>query len=75
MVIEVKVDDSIFVLINIYNANYKPEQLHTLNNFLNILETFEDIQSKIVVLRSGFNVILNPSLDLESGKQVIKKKQ
>ena len=28
--IEVKINDSAFVLINIYNANTKPEQLHTL---------------------------------------------
>ena len=30
LVIEVKINDSVFVLINIYNANTKPEQLHTL---------------------------------------------
>ena len=31
LVIEVKIDDSVFVLINIYNANTESEQLHTLN--------------------------------------------
>ena len=30
--IEVKIDDSVFVLINIYNANTESEQLHTLND-------------------------------------------
>ena len=33
LVIEVKINDSAFVLINIYNANTKPEQLHTLQTF------------------------------------------
>ena len=55
------------MLTNIYNANTEPEKLHTLNDLKNILETFE-------VLGGSFNVILNPSLDSESGKPVIKKK-
>ena len=46
MVIEVKFDDSVFVLINIYNANTESEQLHTLNDLVNILETIEDIQNQ-----------------------------
>ena len=74
LVIEVKIDDSVFVLINIYNANTESEQLHTLNDLVNILETIEDIQNKSVVLGGDFNVILNPSLDSEGGKPVIKKK-
>ena len=40
----------------------------------NILETFEDIQNKSVLLGGEFNVILNPSLDSHGGKPVIKKK-
>ena len=55
------------MLINIYNANTESEQLHTLNDLINILETFEDIQNKSVVLGGDFNVILNPSLDSEGG--------
>ena len=43
LAIAVKIDDSIFVLINIYNANNEPQQLYTLNNLINILQTFEDI--------------------------------
>ena len=43
LAIAVKIDDSIFVLIIIYNANNEPQQLYTLNNLINILQTFEDI--------------------------------
>ena len=74
LVIEGKIDDSVFVLINIYNAKTKSKQLHTLNDLINILETFEDIQNKSVVLGGNFNVILNPSIDSEGGKPVIKKR-
>ena len=67
LVIEVKMDNSIFVLINIYNANTESEQLHTLNDLINILETFKDIQNKSTVLGDDFNVILNLSLDSYGG--------
>ena len=67
MVIELKIDNSVFVLINIYNANTESEQLHTLNDLINILETFKDIQNKSTVLGDDFNVILNLSLDSYGG--------
>ena len=67
LVIEVKIENSIFVLINIYNANTESEQLHTLNDLINILETFKDIQNKSTVLGDDFNVILNLSLDSYGG--------
>ena len=51
LVIEVKTDDSVFVLINIYNAKTEPEQLHTLNDLINILKTSEDIQNKTCCIR------------------------
>ena len=75
LVIEVKIDDSVSVFIDIYNANTESEQLHTLNDLINILETFEDIQNKSLVLGGDFNVILNPSLDSEGGNQSLKKEQ
>ena len=73
LAIEVKIDDSVFVLIDIYNANTESEQLLTLNDLINILETFEDIQEKSVVLGGDFNRIFNPYLDSEGGKLVIKR--
>ena len=73
LVTEVKIDDSVSVLINIYNPNTEPEQLHTLNDLINNLETFEDIQNKSIVLGGDFNVILNPSLVSDGGKPVISR--
>ena len=74
LVIEVKIDDSMLVVIKIYDGDTKPEQLHTLNDLLNILETFKEIQNKNVVLGGDFNIILNPSLNSEGGKPAVKKK-
>ena len=75
MLTEVKIDDSVIVLINIYNANTESEKLHTLNDLINILETFQDIRDKSIVLGGDFNVTFNPSLDSEGGKPVIKKRK
>ena len=66
MVIKVKIDDSEFVLVNIYNANTKPEQLHTLNDLINILKSFENSKNKSVALDGDFNITLNPSLYSEA---------
>ena len=73
LVVEVKIEVSIFVLINTYNADTEPEQLHTLNDLINILETFKDIQNKSVLLGGDVNVSLSPTLDWEGGQSVIKK--
>ena len=74
MVIELKIDNSVFVLINIYNANTESAQLHTLNDLINILEIFEDIPNKSVVSGGDLNVILKPPLESEDCKPAIKKK-
>ena len=73
LVVEVKIEVSIFVLINTYNADTEPEQLHTLNDLINILETFKDIQNKSVLLGGDVNVSLSPTLDWEGGQSVIIK--
>ena len=62
------------MLINIYIANTKSEQLHILKDLINILQTFKDIQDKSVVLVGDCNLIFYPFLDLEGGKPVIKKR-
>ena len=60
LVIEVKIDDSVSAIINIYNANTESEQLHILNDLINILETFKDIQNKSFVLDGDFKCNFKP---------------
>ena len=74
LVVETKIDDSVFVLIKICNDITESEQLHILNEFINILKTFEDIQNKSFLLGGDFNIILNSYLDSEGSKPVIKKR-
>ena len=47
---EAIIDDTVFVLINIYNTNTEFEQLKTLSDLVSIIDKVKDFQSKNIVL-------------------------
>ena len=57
LLVEATVDDTVFVLINIYNANTESEQLETLLDLVSIIDKVKDIQSKNIVLGGDFDVV------------------
>ena len=63
LLVEATVDDTVFVLINIYNANTESEQIETLSDLVSIIHKVKDIQSKNIVLGGDFNVIFDISLE------------
>ena len=75
LVIEVKLDDSIFVLINICNT--ESELLRTLKNVMKILGTFWDIQDKSAVLGGDFlgGVMLTLPSIWKVARQPLKREQ
>ena len=56
LLVEGKINDTVFILINIYNANTESEQLETLSDLVNIIDKVKDVQSKNIVLGDDFNV-------------------
>ena len=74
LLVEATVDDTVFVLINIYNANTESEQLETLLDLVSIIDKVKDIQSKNIVLGGDFNVISDISLECLGGNPCSKKK-
>ena len=74
LLVEATVDDTVFVLINIYNANTESEQLETLSDLVSIIDKVKDIQSKNIVLGGDFNVIFDISLESFGGIPCLKKK-
>ena len=74
LLVEATVDDTIFVLINIYNANTESEQLETLLDLVSIIDKVKDIQSENIVLGGDFNVIFDISLESLGGNPCLKKK-
>ena len=47
--LEINIDDSLFVLINIYNANNEPGQIKTLRDLGEISDCVGDIQNKNII--------------------------
>ena len=74
LVIEVKIENTIFLLINIYNANTETEQRQTLSNLSNILKTFDDIHNKSIIFGGDFNLFLDICVDTNGKKNSLKKK-
>ena len=73
LLVEATIDDTVFVLINIYNTNTESEQLETLSDLVSILDKVKDIQSKNIVLGGDFNVIFDISLESLGGNPCLKK--
>ena len=46
LILDVKVDESNFVLVNIYNPNTETEQVATLHDLDKMLETIKDLYDK-----------------------------
>ena len=54
LLVEATINDTVFVLINIYNANTECEQLETLSDLVSIMDKVKDIQRKNIVLGGDF---------------------
>ena len=73
LLLERNIDDSLFVLTNIYNANNEPYKVKTLTDLGEILDSVGDIQNKNIIFGGGFNVIFDFFLEAQGGKPSLKK--
>ena len=74
LILDVKVDNTNFVLVNIYNPNTKTEQVATFHDPDKMLETIKDLYDKHIILAGDFNFFFETSLDSYGGKPTLKKK-
>ena len=58
LLVEVTINDTVFVLINICSVNTELKLLQTLSDLVSILDKVNDIQNKNIVFGGDFNVIL-----------------
>ena len=56
LIIEVKAENEILLLINLYNANAENGQLSTLSDLSNILEDIDDINNKSIAFGGDYNL-------------------
>ena len=73
LLLEINIDDRLFVLINIYNANNELDQVKTLTDLSEILECVDNIQNKNIIFVGDFNIIFDSFLDAQGGNPIQKK--
>ena len=67
------IDYCVVILINLYNPKTKKEQVSTWRNLNLMLQTFDDLENKIIILGGDFNLFLDSALEAEGGSPVLKK--
>ena len=70
LILEGMIDDCVFILINLHNANIEKGQISTLEKINLMLQTFDDLENKIIILEDDFNLFLDSVLEAEGGSQV-----
>ena len=73
LLLEINIDDRIFVLINIYNTNNELDQVKTFTDLSEILERVDNIQNKNIIFVGDFNIIFDSFLDAQGGNPILKK--
>ena len=72
--LDMKVSDNNFLLINLYNANKESEQLNTLSTFCNFLDDITDLHRKNITVGGDFNVFFNRTYEVRTGNSKMKNK-
>ena len=71
LILDVKVNDNDFLLINLRNANKESEQLNILSSLCNLLDDITDLHCKNIILVRDFNIFFN---EARGGNPKIKHK-
>ena len=63
LILEILIDDSEFILINLYNANTESEQIQTFNELNTLLSNLDLSREKHIILAGNFILFLHCSID------------
>ena len=74
LILDVSINDSEYILINLFNANTEKEQIDVLNNMSVLLEKFDKIKKTQLIMTGDFNLFFDSKLDAQGGNPTIKKK-
>ena len=61
-------------MINLCNANTENEQIDVLSSLFELLEEFDIILTKQLVMAGDFNLFFNSKLEAQGGNPTLKKK-
>ena len=72
LILDVSINDSEYILINLFNANTEKEQIDVLNNMFVPLEKFDKIQKNQLIMTGDFNLFFDSKLDAQGGNPIAK---
>ena len=75
LILEVTIDNTNYLLINIYIANREKYQLETLQNLSILVENHDNFYDKNVILAGDFNLFFIKSLNVKGEEQLLKSNQ
>ena len=73
LIIEALIDDTEFILINLYNAYTENDKLTTFLELKNLLENLDLTKNKPIMFAGDFSLFLNRSLEAKGGNPCPKK--
>ena len=74
LIIEVKIENEVLLLINLYKPNTENQQLSTLSDLSDLLEKIDCINNKSIVFGGDFNLFVEAKLEAQGENLVLKKK-
>ena len=67
LILAVSINNSEYILINLYNANTENEQIDVLSSLSKLLEEFDISLTKQLVMAGDFNLFFNSKLEAQDG--------
>ena len=67
LILEVTIDATEYLPVNVYKANTEQEQLKTLQNLSVMLENFDSFCSNNVIIADDFNLFFRKKLEFKGG--------
>ena len=69
LILDIQVDDTAFLLINVYNANKECEQLNVLTTICNFLSNITDLHGKNTIFGGNFDVFFDANYEAQEASQ------
>ena len=74
LILYVSINDSKYILTNLYHGNTEKEQIEVLSNLFALLNTFDINPNKRILMAGDFNLFFNSNLDAAGGNTTLKRK-
>ena len=74
LIFDVSINDSEHILINLCNANTENEKIDVLSSLFELLEEFDTIPTKQLVMAGDFNLFFDSKLEAQGGNSTLKNK-